>query len=55
MPELRRRGQDGGPGAQRAGRPGGRTVTPYSSTPFTFPSARRRSMIFCAMCGGTGS
>ena len=27
----------------------------YSSTPFTFPSARRRSMIFWAMCGGTGS
>ena len=26
-----------------------------SSMPFTFPSARRFSMIFCAMCGGTGS
>ena len=28
---------------------------PYSSMPFTFPSARRFSMIFCARCGGTGS
>jgi hypothetical protein len=27
----------------------------YSSTPFTFPSARRLSMIFWAMWGGTGS
>ena len=27
----------------------------HSSTPFTFPSVRRRSMIFCASGGGTGS
>jgi hypothetical protein len=36
------------------GRPAAGPMT-YSSTPFTFPSARRFSMIFCAMCGGTGS
>jgi hypothetical protein len=29
--------------------------SPYSSMPFTFPSARRLSMIFWAMGGGTGS
>ena len=38
----RRRGADVGAG-------------PYSSIPLTFPSARRRSMIFCARGGGTGS
>ena len=34
---------------------GGRPVTRHSSTPLTFPSARRFSMIFWAMGGGTGS
>jgi hypothetical protein len=36
-----------------AGRPAG--ARRYSSIPFTFPSARRRSMIFWARGGGTGS
>ena len=35
-------------------RPGWR-ADPYSSTPFTFPSARRFSMIFWAIGGGTVS
>ncbi len=43
----------GGAGAARRER--GRGGYFSSSTPFTFPSARRFSMIFCAMCGGTGS
>lgn len=34
---------------------GGAPAPSYSSTPFTFPSARRRSMIFWAMGGGTVS
>lgn len=55
-------------GAAPPGRPGGRQRSrwpagarrrsddaDYSSTPLTFPSARRFSMIFWAMCGGTGS
>ncbi len=51
MPE--RAAAQGGSAPALAGprRPVGR----YSSIPFTFPSARRFSMIFCAMCGGTGS